>query len=60
MSIGVLLFHWQHVYEQGYVRGADKWKIREGERCSLLARWLQAKPERPSQALALAARSVLA
>ena len=32
MSIGVLLFHWQHVFDQpgpGYVRGADEWKIRE-------------------------------
>lgn len=29
MFTGVLLFHWQHVYEAGYVRGADEWRIKE-------------------------------
>jgi len=29
MFIGVILFHWQHVYEHGYVRGSADWKIRE-------------------------------
>ena len=25
---GVLLFHWQHVFDSGYVRDASEWKIR--------------------------------
>lgn len=29
MLFGVLIFHWQHVYELGYVREADKWSLRE-------------------------------
>jgi omega-6 fatty acid desaturase (delta-12 desaturase) len=29
MFVGVLLFHWQHVYTQGYVRPAETWKLRE-------------------------------
>jgi len=29
MFIGVLLFHWQHVYEPGYVRPLRKWKLKE-------------------------------
>jgi omega-6 fatty acid desaturase (delta-12 desaturase) len=28
MLVGVLLFHWQHVYEPGYVKGAD-WSIKD-------------------------------
>ena len=29
MAIGVLLFHWQHVYDPGYVRPAETWRIKE-------------------------------
>lgn len=29
MFVGVLLFHWQHVYDKGYVKGAAEWKIKD-------------------------------
>ena len=29
MLMGVLLFHWQHVYRSGYARPATSWKLRE-------------------------------
>jgi len=29
MFTGVLLFHWQHVYESGYVRNGQEWKLRD-------------------------------
>lgn len=29
MFVGVLLFHWQHVYVHGYVKGADEWRIKD-------------------------------
>jgi len=29
MLAGVLLFHWQHVYDGGYARPAHQWKLRE-------------------------------
>jgi len=28
MATGVLLFHWQHVYDPGYVRPGEEWKLR--------------------------------
>ena len=29
MTAGVLLFHWQHVYDTGYVRDAHQWKLKD-------------------------------
>lgn len=29
MLTGVLLFHWQHVYRKGYVRDAQRWKLKD-------------------------------
>jgi len=29
MFTGIALFHWQHVYDDGYVKGADDWRIKD-------------------------------
>jgi omega-6 fatty acid desaturase (delta-12 desaturase) len=29
MLSGVLIFHWQHVFEEGYVRESDDWSLRD-------------------------------
>jgi len=45
MTMGVLLFHWQHVYDHGYVRGSAEWKLREaamhGSSLAVVPTWLK-------------------
>ena len=45
MAIGVLLFHWQHVYDPGYVRPAETWRIKEASKEETTQRLKEANEE---------------